>query len=63
MGFTVLVFAVELQKVRTNCFFLRFLREDWGEFQERGKNVLKNPFLQNLHRDITCRTQCVKESV
>ena len=25
--------------------------------------MLKNPFLQNLHRDITFRTQCDKESV
>ena len=38
--------------------FLRFLREDWGEFLkwhvcERGKKALKNPFFQNLHRDIT----------
>ena len=47
--------------------FLRFLREDWGEFRnrmyvKRGKKELKNPFLQNLHRDITFRTQCDKES-
>ena len=67
MGVTVLVFAVELQKVRTKRIFPNFLREDWGEFQnrisERGKKVLKNPFLQNLYRDITFRTQCDKESV
>ena len=46
--------------------FLRCLREDWGELQNRmyrkeGKKVLKNPFLQNLQRDITFRTQCDKE--
>ena len=35
MGVTVLVFAVELQKVRTKCIFLDFLKEDWGEFQNR----------------------------
>ena len=35
--------------------FLLFLREDWG--------TLKNLFLQNLHRDITFRTQCDRESV
>ena len=67
MGVTELVFAVELQKVLTKCIFLDFLREDWGEFQnricERGKKVLKNPFLQNLHRDISFRTQCDKENV
>ena len=34
MGVTVLVFAVELQKVRTKCIVLLFLR-DWGEFQNR----------------------------
>ena len=34
MGVTVLVFAVELQKVRT-MHFLRVLREGWGEFQNR----------------------------
>ena len=27
----------------------------------RGKKVLKNPFLQNLHRDITVRAQCDKD--
>ena len=60
MGVTVLVFAVELQKVRTKYIFLRFLRGDWGEFQN---NSVKNLFLQNLHRDITFKTQCDKESV
>ena len=34
MGVTVLVFAVELQKVRTKCIFSDFL-EDWGELQNR----------------------------
>ena len=38
MGVTVLVFAVELQKVRTECISFQFLREDWGEFQN-GKYV------------------------
>ena len=32
MGVIVLVFAVELQKVRTNCISSNSL-EDWGEFQ------------------------------
>ena len=27
----------------------------------RGKKELKNPFLQNLHRDITVRMQCDKD--
>ena len=35
MGVTVLVFAAELQKVPTKCIFSDFLREDWGEFQNR----------------------------
>ena len=35
MEVTVPIFAVDLQKVRTKCFFFRFLREDWGEFQNR----------------------------
>ena len=46
MGVTVLVFAIELQEVRTKCIFLRFLREDWGEFQnvmyvKGGRKYLK----------------------
>ena len=66
MGITVLVFAVELQKVRANAFSLIFERglgrvSKWNVC-ERRKKVLKNPFLQNLHRDITFRTQCDKES-
>ena len=32
MGVTVLVFAVELQKVRTDCISSNSW-EDWGEFQ------------------------------
>ena len=68
MGVTVLVSAVELQKVCTKCIFLLFSREDWGEFQNRmyakgRRKYLKNPFLQKLHRDITFKTQCDKESV
>ena len=50
--------------------FLRFLREDWGECQNRMYvkggmyvKVFKNPFLQNLDRDITFSTQFDKESV
>ena len=35
MGGTVLVFAVEQQKVRTKRIFSDFLGEDWGEFQNR----------------------------
>ena len=30
---------------------------------ERGNKALKNQFLQNLHRDITFRTQSDRESV
>ena len=48
--------------------FLRFLKEDWGTFQNvmyvKGeRKYLKNPCLQNLHRDISFRTQCDKEGV
>ena len=28
---------------------------------ERGNKALKNQFLQNLHQDITVRTQCDKD--
>ena len=67
MGVTaVLVFAVELQKLPTKYIFSNFLK-DWGEFQmaciERGKKVLKNLFLQNLHRNRKFRTQCIKERI
>ena len=67
MGVTVLVFAVELQKVRTKCFFSDFEREEWGEFQNRmyvkgGRKYEKNSSFQHLHRDITFRTQCDKEA-
>ena len=54
MGVTALVFAVELKKVRIKCIFSE---------RRKRKKVLKNPFLQNLHRDITFRTQRDKESV
>ena len=67
MGVTVLVFAVELQKVRTKNNFSIFGRglgrDSKWHVCERGKKVIKNSFLQNLHRDITVRTQCAKESV
>ena len=68
MGVTLLVFCGRAAESAHQMHFLRFLRDDWGEFLnrkyvERGKKVLKNPFLQNLHRDITFRTQCDKESV
>ena len=52
MGFTVLVFAVELQKVRTKGIFSDFWGRTGASFKEnvceRGKKALKNPFLQNL---------------
>ena len=45
--------------------FLRFFKEDWDEFKMacmwKGKKALKNPFLQNIHRDITVTTQCDKD--
>ena len=67
MGVTVLVLEEELQKVRTKCIspiFERGLgRDSKWHVCERGKKVKKKSFLQNLHRDITVRTQCDKESV
>ena len=56
MGVTVLAFAVAQQKVRTtriSPIFERALERDskW-HVCERAKKVIKNPFLQNLHRDI-----------
>ena len=38
MGHRPFFFAVELQKVSTKhdqMYFLQFLREDWGKFQNR----------------------------
>ena len=46
MGSPCVFFAVELQKVSTKhdqMYFLQFLREDWGEFQNRY--VEKTDFL------------------
>ena len=68
MGVTVLVFAVELQKVRTKCIFSLIFERGLRRVSkynvcERGKKVLTNLFLQNLHRDVTFSTQCDKESV
>ena len=47
MEVTILVFAVELQKVRTKYIFLDFWERTGASFKierERGKKVLKNPF-------------------
>ena len=67
MGVIVLVFAVELQKLRTKCIFPDFWERTGAsvkiECMWKGEVSIKNPFLQNLHRDITFRTQCDKESV
>ena len=44
-GVTVLFFAVELKKVSTKhdqMYFLQFLREDWGEFQNRYVEGARN---------------------
>ena len=45
---------------------MHFLEMGLGRFSkwhvcERAKKALKNQFLQNLHRDITVRTQCDKD--
>ena len=54
--------TLSLSSARNNWF----LREDWGEFQNwiyviGGRSIKKSVF-QNLHRDISFRTQCDKES-
>ena len=64
MGVTILIFVVELQEESTKCIFSDFW-EKTGQVSkwrvcERGKKVLKNLFIQNLHCDITVRTQCDK---
>ena len=66
MGVAVLVFAAELQKVRTKCISFDFWEKTIGRVSKRqvcgrGKKALKNPFLQNLHRDITVRMQFDKD--
>ena len=62
MGVAALVFAVELQKAPTKCIFVHFWERTGASFKMacmwKGKEVLKNPFLQNLHRDTSLRTQC-----
>ena len=67
MEFTVLVFAVELQKVRTKCIFSEFWERTGASFKIecmwKGEESIKKSVLQNLHRDITFRIQCDKESV
>ena len=67
MGVTVLVFAVELQKVRTKCIFSEFWEGTGASFKIecmwQGEESIKKSVLQNLHRDITFRMQCDKESV
>ena len=45
MGHRPFFFAVELQKVSTKhdqMYFLQFLREDWGEFQNRFVEGARN---------------------
>ena len=55
MEVTVLVFAVELQKVRTKCIFLRFLRGDWGEFQNRMYVNGEESIKKSVFREFTSR--------
>ena len=54
MGVTALVFAVELQKVRTKCISSDFWERTEAsvkiECMWKGEESI-NPFLQNLHRD------------
>ena len=66
MGVTVLVFAVELQKVRTKRIFSDFWERTGVSFKIEcmwnGEESIKKSVLQNL-RDITLRTQCDKENI
>ena len=63
MGVTVLVFAAgqHAQKVCTTCISFDFWERTGASFKVacmwKGQERIKNPFLQNLHRDITVRTQ------
>ena len=67
MGVTVLVFAVKLQKVRTKYIFSDFWERTGASFKIecmwKGEESIKKSVFQNLHRDISFRTQCDKESV
>ena len=51
------------RKCASNAFSPIFERRLGRVSKWNGKKALKNPFLPNLHRDITFRTQCDKESV
>ena len=67
MGVTVLVFAVELQKCAPNAFSPIFERglgrvSKLNGCHKAREESIKNPIFQNLHRDITFRTQFDKES-
>ena len=57
MGVNVLVFAAKMQKVRTKCIFLRFLREDCGEFQNRmcvkGEESIKKIRFYRIYIEIS----------
>ena len=72
MGITLLVFAVELQKVSNKCIFSDFWERTGASFKiectgKEEESIKKftefTEFLQNLHRYITFWTQCDKESV
>ena len=64
-GVNVLLFTAELQKVRTKYIFSDFWERTGASFKMacmwKGEESIKNPFLQNLHRVITVRTQCDKD--
>ena len=67
MGFTVyiyiyeLVFVAEQQKVCTKCISSNFWERAGASFKMacmwKGEKAFKKSVLQNLHRDITVRTQ------
>ena len=68
MGVNVLVFALELQKVRTKRIFSDFWERTGASFKiecmwKGEESIKKNPILQNLHRDVTFMPLCDKESV
>ena len=67
MGVNLLVFVVELQKVRSNCTSSDFWESTGASFKmacmwKGEESFKKNPFLQNFQRDITARTQWDKDN-
>ena len=68
MGITVLVLCSRAAGSAHQNALSPIFERGLGAFQnvmyvKGGRKYLKNPCLQNLHRDISFRTQCDKEGV